>query len=99
MALVTVRVEGRRSAVRCRGEVSQSPRFSASLIGLRSLGFVGTLWPQRTLVPVPRLAPLLLWRCARGSPLPYTTGAPIRTRIDRFSDPEITFLTGIPLRR
>jgi hypothetical protein len=41
--LVTVGVEGRRSAVGCRGEVSQSPRFSASLIGLRSLGFVGAL--------------------------------------------------------
>jgi hypothetical protein len=41
MALVTVGVEGRRSTVGCRGEVSQSPRFSASLIGLRSLGFCG----------------------------------------------------------
>jgi hypothetical protein len=56
--------------------VSQSPRFSALLIGLRSLGFVGALWARRTLVPVPRLAPLLLWRCARGGPLPYTEGAP-----------------------
>jgi hypothetical protein len=56
--------------------VSQSPRFSAPLIGLRSLGFVGALWPRRTLVPMPRLAPLLLWRCARGGPLPYTAGAP-----------------------
>jgi hypothetical protein len=46
MALVTVGVEGRRSAVGCRGEVSQSPRFSAYLIGLRSLGFVGALWAQ-----------------------------------------------------
>jgi hypothetical protein len=76
MASVTVGVEGRRSAVGCRGEVSQSPRFSASLIGLRSLGFVGALWARQTLVPVPRLAPLLLWRCARGGPLPYTAGAP-----------------------
>jgi hypothetical protein len=55
MASVRVGVEGRRSGV--RGEVSQSPRFSASLIGLRSLGFVGALWVRRTLVPVPRLAP------------------------------------------
>jgi hypothetical protein len=55
--------------------VSQSPRFNALLIGLRSLGFVGALWARRTLVPVPRLAPFLLWRCARGGPLPYTTGA------------------------
>jgi ABC-type cobalamin transport system permease subunit len=56
--------------------VRQSPRFSASLIGLRSLGFVGALWARRTLVPVPRLAPILLWRCVRGGPLPYTAGAP-----------------------
>jgi hypothetical protein len=39
MVSVTVGVEARQSAVGCRGEVSQSPRFSASLIGLRSLGF------------------------------------------------------------
>jgi hypothetical protein len=56
--------------------VSRSPRFSALLIGLRSLGFVGALWARRTLVPVPRLAPLLLWCCVRGGPLPYTAGAP-----------------------
>jgi hypothetical protein len=60
MALVTVGVEGRRSAVGCLGEVSQSPRFSASLIDLRPLGFIGALWARRTLVPVPRLTPLLL---------------------------------------
>jgi origin recognition complex subunit 5 len=29
-----------------------------------------------------------LWRCARGGPLPYTTGAP-----DQEIGPEITFLT------
>jgi hypothetical protein len=69
--------------------VSQSPRFSASLIGLRSLGFVGALWARRTLVPVPRLAPLLLWRCARGGPLPYTAGAP-----DQGADQ-----IGFPIRR
>jgi hypothetical protein len=74
MASVTVGVVGRRSGV--GGEVSQSPRFNASLIGLRSLGFVGALWARRTLVSVPRLALLLLWRCARGGPLPYTAGAP-----------------------
>jgi hypothetical protein len=56
--------------------VSQSPRFSTPLIGLRSLGFVGALWTRRTLVSVPRLAPFLLWRCVRGGSLPYTTGAP-----------------------
>jgi hypothetical protein len=56
--------------------VSQSPRFSAPLIGLRSLGFVRALWVRRTLVPMPRLALLLLWRCARRGPLPYTTDAP-----------------------
>jgi hypothetical protein len=46
MVSVTVGVEGRRLAVGCRDEVSQSPRFSASLIGLRSLGFVGALWAR-----------------------------------------------------
>jgi hypothetical protein len=56
--------------------VSQSPRFSASLIGLTSLGFVGALWARRTLVPVPRLTPLLLWRCARRGTLSYTADAP-----------------------
>jgi hypothetical protein len=89
MASVTVGVEGRRSVVRCRGEMSQSPRFSASWIGLRSLGFVGALWARRTLVPVPRLAPLLLWCCARGAHY-HTRQAPlIRARIDRFPDLEI----------
>jgi hypothetical protein len=71
-------------SVRVGGEVSQSPQFSASLISLRSLGFVGALWTRRTLVPVPRLAPLLLWRYARGGPLPYTTGAPDQD-VDRIS--------------
>jgi hypothetical protein len=91
MASVTVGVEGRRSGV--GGEVSQSPRFSASLIGLRSLGFVWALWARRTLVPVPRLAPLLLWRCARGATAIHgrrprsgrgLTGFPIRRSRDHF---------------
>jgi hypothetical protein len=69
--------------------VSRSPRFSALLIGLRSLGFVGALWTRRTLVPVSRLAPLLLWRCARGGSLPYTAGAP-----DQGAD-----RIGFPIRR
>jgi hypothetical protein len=68
------RVIGHRSGV--GGEVSRSPRFSTFLIGLSSLGFVGAPWARRTLVPVPRFAPLLLWRCARGGPLPYTAGTP-----------------------
>jgi hypothetical protein len=89
MASVSVGVESRRSAVGCRGEVSQSPRFSASLIGLRSLGFVGALWARRTLVPVPWLAPFLLWRCVRGGPLLYTADAP-----DQGAD-----WTGFPIRR
>jgi hypothetical protein len=55
MTSVRVGVEGRRSGV--GGKVSQSPRFSASLIGLRSLGFVGALWVRRTFVAVPRLTP------------------------------------------
>jgi hypothetical protein len=48
------------------------------------------------LVPVPRLAPLLLLCCARGAPLPYTASAPDQGA-DRigFPDPEITFLTYI----
>jgi hypothetical protein len=92
------RVVGRRSGV--GGEVSQSPRFSAPLIGLRSLGFVGALWAWRMLVPMPWLAPLLLWRCARGGPLPYTAGASNQGAdwpISRSGDPEITFLTFSPL--
>jgi hypothetical protein len=44
MASVRVRVDGHRSGV--GGEVSQSPRFSVPLIGLRLLGFVGALWAQ-----------------------------------------------------
>jgi hypothetical protein len=89
MVSVTAGVEGRRSAIGCRGEVSQSPRFSAPLIGLRTLGFVGALWARRTLVPVSRLAPLLLWYCVRGGPLPYTAGAPDQSA-DRI---------GFPIRR
>jgi hypothetical protein len=58
--------------------VSQFPRFSASLIGLRSLGFVGgTVGTANVGFHAPACPPpLLLWRCARGGPLPYTTGAP-----------------------
>jgi hypothetical protein len=53
----------------------QSPRFSASLIGLRVRvcgGAVGT-------VNVGSRAPAdpsFIWRCARGGPLPRTAGAP-----------------------
>jgi hypothetical protein len=50
---------------------------------------VGALWAWRTLVPVPRLTPLLLWRCVRGDPLPYTAGAP-----DQGTD-----RIGFPIRR
>jgi hypothetical protein len=46
MASRTVGVVGRRSMVGVGGEVSQSPRFSASLIGLTWLGFVGALWAR-----------------------------------------------------
>jgi hypothetical protein len=69
--------------------VSQSPRFNAPLIGLRSLGFVGALWAWRMLVPVPRLASLLLWHCVRGGQLPYTTDVP-----DQDAD-----RIGFPIRR
>jgi hypothetical protein len=55
MTSVRVGVEGRRSGV--GGEVNQSPRFSASLIDLRSLGFVGALWARRTFIAVSRLTP------------------------------------------
>jgi hypothetical protein len=44
MTSVRVGVESRQSGV--EGEVSQSPRFSAPLISLRSLGFVGALWAR-----------------------------------------------------
>jgi hypothetical protein len=100
MASVTVGVEGHRSAVGCRGEVSQSPRFSASLIGLRSLGFVGALWARRTLVPVPRLAPFYCGAAREGVHCHTRQAPPIRARIrsvSRSGDLEITFLTSSPL--
>jgi hypothetical protein len=90
MASVSVKVESRRSAVGCRGEVSQSPRFSASLIGLRSLGFVGALWALRTLVPVPWLAPLFIVALRERGPTVIHGRCPRSGRgLDRFPDPEI----------
>jgi hypothetical protein len=67
MALVMVGVEGHQSAVGCRGEVSQSPRFSASCGGTVRTANVGSRAPAY---------PFLLWRCTRGGPLPYTAVAP-----------------------
>jgi hypothetical protein len=94
MVSVTVGVEGRWSAVGCRGEVSQSPRFSAPLIGLRSLGFVGALWGS----PCPGLPPFIMVLRERGSTVIHgrrpRSG---RGSVSRSGDPEITFLTFSPL--
>jgi hypothetical protein len=57
MTSVRVGVEGRRSPVGAGGEVSQSPRFSASLIGLRSLGFVEHCGHDERWFPCPDLPP------------------------------------------
>jgi hypothetical protein len=56
--------------------VSQSPRFSASLIGLRSLGFVGGTVGTTNVGSRALACPLLLWRCARGGTLSYMADAP-----------------------
>jgi hypothetical protein len=74
--------------------VSQSPRFSASLIGLRLLGFVGALWARRTLVPVPRLAPPFIVALRERRLTAIHDRRPRLGRgSNRFLDPEITFLT------
>jgi hypothetical protein len=86
MVSVTVGVEGRRLAVRCRGEVSQSPRFSASLIGLRSLGFVGHCGHNERWFPCPGLRPFIVALCERRP----TTIHDIRPRSERG-------LTGFPI--
>jgi hypothetical protein len=71
----SVEVGVRRASVGAEARWCQSPRFSASLIGLRVRvcgGAVGT-------VNVGSRAPAdpsFIWRCARGGPLPQTAGAP-----------------------
>jgi hypothetical protein len=99
MASVRVGVEvvGHRSGV--GGKVSQSPRFSASLIGLSSLGFVGALWARRTLVLVLRLAPFYCGTTREGVHCHTRQTPPIRAWIGSVSgsgDPEITFPTFPP---
>jgi hypothetical protein len=89
MALVTVGVEGHRLAVGCRGEVSQSPRFSASLIGLRSLGFVGHYGHGERWFPYPGLPPFYCGTAREGAHCHTRQAPPIRAWIDRFSDLEI----------
>jgi hypothetical protein len=70
--------------------VSQSPRFSATLIGLRSLGFVGALWARQTLVPVPRLASFFIVALRESGLTVIHDRRPRSGRgSDRFSDPEI----------
>jgi hypothetical protein len=86
MPSVRVGVESRRSGV--EGEVSQSPRFNAPLIDLRSLGFVGHCGHGERWFPYPDLPPFIVALRERG-PLPYTTGAP-----DQDAD-----RIGFPIRR
>jgi hypothetical protein len=98
MALVTVGVEGRRSTVGCRGEVSQSPRFSASLIGLRSLGFCGgTVGMANIGSRVPACPPFITALRERGPTAIHGRRPRSGRGSDQFSDPEITFLTFFPL--
>jgi hypothetical protein len=85
------RVVDRRSGV--GGEVSRSPRFSALLISLRSLGFVGVLCARRTLVPVPRLPPFYCGTAREGTTAIHDRRLRSGRGSDRFPDPEITFLT------
>ncbi len=80
----------------------QSPRFSASLIGLRVRvcgGAVGTV-NVGSRAPA---GPSFIWRCARGGPLPRTAGAPDQgaSRIGKpirrsGPDPEIRWRDHIP---
>jgi hypothetical protein len=83
MASMTFGVVGRQSMVGVGGEVSQSPRFSASLIDLRSLGFVGA---QRVLVPVP---PFIVALRERGPNAIHGRRLRSGRELDRFPDPEI----------
>jgi hypothetical protein len=70
--------------------VRQSPRFNASLIGLRSLGFMGSLWARRTLVPVPRLTPPFIVALRERESTAIHGRHPQSGRgSDRFSDLEI----------
>jgi hypothetical protein len=66
------------------------------------LGFVGRCGHGERWFPCPGLPHLLLWRYARGGPLPYTAGAPDQGASQigkpiRRSVREITFLTFSPL--
>jgi hypothetical protein len=91
MTSVRVGVEGRRSGV--RGEVSQSPRFSASLIGLRSLGFVGHCGHDERWFPCPGLPPFIVALREREPTAIHGRHPRSGRGLDRFPDPEITFLT------
>jgi hypothetical protein len=90
MASVSVGVESRRSAVGCRGEVSQSPRFSASLIGLRSLEFVGHCGHDERCFPCPGLPPFFIVAlCERGPTAIHGRRPRSGHGSDRFPDPQI----------
>jgi hypothetical protein len=84
----------RRSVAEARW--CQSPRFSASLIGLRVRvcgGAAGTVnVGSRTLASLS-----FIWRCARGDPLPQNGRRPRSGRVsDRETDPEIIPKDHIP---
>jgi hypothetical protein len=58
------------------------------------LGFVGALWARRTLVPVPRRALLFIIALHEMTPIVIQDKRlQSERRSDRFSNPEITFLT------
>jgi hypothetical protein len=67
---------GRRpSVVGAEARWCQSPRFSASLIGLRVRVCGGAAGTVNVGFRAPA-DPSFIWRCARGGPLPRTAGAP-----------------------
>jgi hypothetical protein len=65
----------RPSVVGAEARWCQSPRFSASLIGLRVKVCGGAAGTVNVGSRTPA-GPSFIWRCARGGPLPRTAGAP-----------------------
>jgi hypothetical protein len=74
--------------------VSQSPRFCAPLIGLRSLGFVGgTVGTTNVGFRVPTCPPFIVALRKRGFTVIHDRCPRSGRGSDQFPDPEITFLT------
>jgi hypothetical protein len=88
MASVTVGVEGRRSTVGCRRRRESIPRFSASLIGLTSLGFVGHYGHGERWFPCPGLPPFYCGAAREGVHCHTRQAPPIRAQIGSVSRSE-----------